>query len=149
VLIAAILGSFAYAPAIALVVSAEPDWAYAYWVPAKDLPGWLSPWLVVVAGVSIPVGFGLALRACRGRPAFVQTWFWVPFAAGVLPIVSAAPRLARQATFEQFHGDFGVRQLVGGPLGYLLLWLLVGLVGATWLARRSLHFLSLGGSEGS
>lgn len=149
VLIAAVLGLFAYAPAVALVLSAEPDWAYAYFVPAEALPGWLSPWLVVVAGVSIPLGFGVVLRACRGRPRFLQAWFWVPLALGLGPLVVTAPRLALQASFEQFHGDFGIRALVGGPLGYLVLWLLVGLCAATWLARRCLHYLALGGAEGS
>lgn len=149
VLIASILGLFAYGPAVALAVSAEPDWAYAYLVPSEQLPRWLGPWLVLVAGVSVPFGFGIALRACRGRPAFVQTWFWLPLLLGVGPVLVLAPRLALQASFEQFHGDFGVRQLVGGPLGYLLLWLLLGLAGATWLARRCLDFLALGGADGS
>jgi hypothetical protein len=149
VLIAAVLGWFAYAPAVALVLSAEPDWAYAYFVPAHALPRWLSPWLVVAAGVSVPLGFGLALSASRGRPKFVQRWFWIPLALGLIPILVAIPRLALQATFEQFHGDFGVRQLIGAPLGYLLSWLLVGLTCAVWLTRRCLNYLALGGAEGS
>lgn len=149
VLIAAVFGLFAYAPAVALLLGAEPDWAYAYLVPAEALPRWLSLWLVVVAGVSIPLGFGVALRAARGRPKFVQAWFWVPLALGLIPIGAAAPRLAQQATFEQFHGDFGVRQLVGAPLGYLLLWLLLGLACAVWLTRRCLYYLAQGGAEGS
>jgi hypothetical protein len=149
VLIAAVLGLFAYAPSVALVLSAEPDWAYAYFVPAQALPRWLAPWLVVAAGVSIPLGFGVALRASRGRPRFVQVWFWIPLAVGLIPIIVAFPRLALQATFEQFHGDFGVRQLVGAPLGYLLSWLLLGLTCAVWLTRRCLNYLALGGAEGS
>src|SRR5262245_53044316 len=106
-LIAAILGLFVYAPAIALLLEAEPDWSYAYLVPAEALPRWLGPWLILVGAVSVPLGFGAALRACRGRIAFVKSWFWVPALAGLLPLLAAAPRLGVQASFEQFHGDFG------------------------------------------
>ncbi len=148
-LVATILGLFAYAPAMALLLQAEPDWAYAYLFPADQLPRWVLPWLVLVAAVSVPVGFGGALRACRGRSAFVKSWFWVPCAAGLLPLLFLSPRLALQASYEQFHGDFGVRALIGGPLGYLLLWSILGLAGATWLARRCLGFLALGGAQGS
>jgi hypothetical protein len=148
-LIATILGLFAYAPAMALLLEAEPDWSYAYLVSAEQMPRWVAPWLVLVAAASVPLGFGAALRACRGRSAFVKRWFWIPCALGVLPLVLFAPRLALQASFEQFHGDFGARKLVGGPLGYLLSWSLLGLAGATWLARRCLGFLALGGAQGS
>jgi hypothetical protein len=146
--IATILGLFAYAPAVALLLEAEPDWGYAYLIPADQLPRWVAPWLVLVAAVSVPLGFGAALRACRGRSAFVKRWFWVPCGLGMAPLVLLAPRLALQASFEQFHGDFGVRQLVGGPLGYLLVWSLLCLAGAAWLARRCLGFLALGGTQG-
>lgn len=148
-LIATILGLFVYAPAIALLLEAEPDWSYAYLVPAEALPRWLGPWLILVAAVSVPLGFGAALRACRGRVVFVKPWFWVPALAGLLPLLAAAPRLGVQASFEQFHGDFAVHEVVGGPLGYLLLWALCGIGIATWLARRCLGFLALGGAHGS
>lgn len=143
VLIAAGLGALAYAPAVALLLAAEPDWAYAYVIRAADLPRWLTHCLVLAAGVSVPLGFALAMRACRGRARFVRSWFWLPLLAGLVPLLAAAPRLAVQATFEQFHGDFGVQPLMGGPLGYLLGWLVLGVAGATWLARRSLSFLAL------
>jgi hypothetical protein len=149
VLIAAVLGLFAYAPAVALMISAEPDWAYAYLVVAEQLPRWLSPCLVLTAGVCVPLGFAAALRACRGRAKFVQVWFWAPLVLGSLPVALAFRRLAVQATYEQYQGDFGVQQLVGGPFGYLLGWLFLALAGATWLARRCLDFLALGGADGS
>lgn len=149
VLIAAVLGICAYAPAVALVLSAEPDWAYAYVIAADQLPRWLSPCLVLLAGIGVPAGFAAALRASRGRPAFNQAWFWLPLVLGLGPLLLFARRLGLQATFEQYHGDFGVQLLVGGPLGYLLLWLVLALAGATWLARRCLDFLALGGSDGS
>jgi hypothetical protein len=148
-LIAAILGLLAFAPAVALLINAEPDWAYAYLVPARLLPRWLGPWLVLLSGLGVPLGFGQALRASQGQPAFVQRWFWAPLALAVLPLVLAAPRLRLAATFEQFHGDFGGRALLDGPLGYLLAWLLIALAAATWFARRCLDWLAAGAADGS
>jgi hypothetical protein len=148
-LIAAILGLATYAPAIAFLISAEPDWAYAYLVPAKQLPRWLGPWLVLLSGLSVPLGFGQALRASRGRPAFVQRWFWVPLALGAAPLLVLSSRLRLAMTFEQFHGDFGARALLDGPFGYLLGWLLLALAAATWFARRCLEWLAAGAADGS
>jgi hypothetical protein len=148
-LIAAILGLLTYAPAVALLINAQPDWAYAYLIPAQLLPRWFGPWLVLLSGLSVPLGFGQALRASRGRPAFVQRWFWVPLALGVAPLVVLGPRLRLAATFEQFHGDFGARALFEGPFGYLLGWLLLSLAAATWFARRCLECLAAGAAEGS
>lgn len=148
-LVAAILGLFAYAPAVALLLQAEPDWGYGYFIPAEQLPRWVGPTLVLIAAISVPVGFASAQRACRGRAAFVKRWFWVPLGVGLVPLVALSQRLGLQASFEQFHGDFGVRHVVGGPLGYLLSWSLVGVAAATWFARRCLGFLALGGAQGS
>jgi hypothetical protein len=148
-LVATILGLFAYAPAVALVLQAEPDWGYAYLIRAERLPRWIAPVLALVAAISVPLGFGAALRACRGRAAFVKRWFWVPLGIGLVPLAVLSQRLGLQASYEQFHGDFGARELVGGPLGYLLTWSLVGVAGATWFARRCLGFLALGGAQGS
>jgi hypothetical protein len=149
VLIAGVLGVLAYGPAVALILTTEPDWAYAYLIAAQRLPGWLTPCLVLLSASAVPLGFGTALRASRGRPAFVQSWFWIPFGLALTPLLIAARRLAVVATFEQFHGDYGVRSLLGGPLGYLLGYLFVLLLAAVWLARRCLEALAAGGAEGS
>jgi len=148
-LIAAALGLLTYGPAIALLINAEPDWAYAYLIPARQLPRWLGPWLVLLSGLSVPLGFGQALRASRGRPAFLQRWFWVPLALAVAPLIVLASRLRLVATFEQFHGDFAARPLFEGPFGYLLGWLLLCLAAATWFARRCLEWLAAGAAEGT
>lgn len=149
VLIAGALGLLAYAPAVALILTAEPDWAYAYLIAAQRLPAWLTPCLVLLSGMAVPLGFSAALRASRGRPAFVQSWFWVPFGLALSPLLIASRRLAVVASFEQFHGDFGLRSLLGAPLGYLLGYLLVLLFAAAWFARRCLAGLAAGGAEGS
>lgn len=148
-LIAALLGLCAYAPAVAFLISAQPDWAYAYLVPAQGLPRWLGPCLVLLSGASVPLGFGLGLRASRGRPAFAQRWFWIPLGLALAPLLLLAARLRLAATFEQFHGGFGERALLEGPLGYLLGWLLVSLLAAIWFARRCLEWLAAGAVEGS
>ena len=147
--IAMLLGLLSYAPAVAFLINAEPDWAYAYLIPAQSLPRWLGPWLVLLSGLSVPVGFGQALRASRGRPAVARRWFWLPLALALAPLIACAPRLRVAATFEQFHGDFGARALLEGPLGYLLGWLVLTLAAATWFARRCLEWLAAGAAEGS
>jgi hypothetical protein len=148
-LIAVLLGLLSYAPAVAFLINAEPDWAYAYLIPAQLLPRWLAPWLVLLSGLSVPLGFGQALRASRGRPVVAQRWFWLPLALAVAPLIAFEPRLRVAATFEQFHGDFGARALLQGPLGYLLGWLVLTLAAATWFARRCLEWLAAGAAEGS
>jgi hypothetical protein len=148
-LVAAILGLSSYAPAVAFLINAQPDWAYAYVVPAAALPRWLGPCLVLLSGASVPLGFGLALRASRGRPAFAQGWLWLPLGLALAPLLALAPRLRLAATFEQFHGDFGARGLLDGPLGYLLGWIAAALLAAVWFARRCLEWLAAGAVEGS
>ena len=76
-------------------------------------------------------------------------WFWVPLGLWLLPLAAAAPRLGVAATYQRFHGDFAVRALFEGPLGYLIGWLLVSLCAATWFARRCLEWLAAGAAEGS
>jgi hypothetical protein len=147
VLIAGVLGLLAYAPGVALVMSAEPDWSYAYLIPAAALPRWLLPTLILIAGLSVPAGFGVSLRVCRGRSSFAPLLFWLPLGLGVAPLILFGSRLVTQATFQQYHGDFAARSVLGGPLGYLLLWHLLGLLVATLLARRCLDFLALGGAD--
>jgi hypothetical protein len=148
-LIAVLLGLLSYAPAVAFLINAEPDWAYAYLIPARSLPRWLGPWLVLLSGLSVPLGFGQALRASRGRPAVAQRWFWLPLALALAPLIALQPRLRVAATFEQFHGDFGARALLQGALGDLLGWLVLALAAATWFARRCLEWLAAGAAEGS
>ena len=148
-LIAVLLGLLSYAPAVALVLGAEPDWAYAYFIPAQQLPRWLGPCLVLLSGLAVPLGFGQALRTSRGRSAVTQRWFWLPLALALAPLIALEPRLRFAATFEQFHGDFGARALLEGPLGYLLGWLALTLAAATWFARRCLEWLAAGAAEGS
>jgi len=50
-------------------------------------------------------------------------------------VVVLFPRLSVQATYAQFHGDFGTRPVAGGPLGYALIWTTLVIVGgAAWTA---------------
>ena len=148
-MIALLLGLLSYAPAVALLINAMPDWAYAYLILAKSLPRWLGPWLVLLSGLSVPRGFGQALRASRGRPAVAQRWFWLPLALALAALIALAPRLRVAAGFEQFHGAFGASALLEGPLGFLLGWLPLSLAAATWFARRCLEWLAAGAAEGS
>jgi hypothetical protein len=52
-------------------------------------------------------------------------------------IALTAGRLGIQASYAQFHGDFGTRPVAGSSLGYALLWMDALLVlGVVWTTRQ-------------
>jgi hypothetical protein len=148
--IVAAFGLLAFAPSVALTLGAEPDWCLSYWLPAERLPRWLPALWTLTAGVSVPLGFALGERAARGRSrAFPQRWVWGPLALGAGPLLLSVPRLAARASYAQYHGDYAVQAVTGGPLGYFLLALATGVALATWLTRRALVFLAQGATDGA
>jgi hypothetical protein len=62
-----------------------------------------------------------------------------PLLAAAVFVVVLFPRLSVQATYSQFHGDFGTRAVAGGPLGYALMWSTLVLVGAAAWTAHSLR----------
>ncbi len=98
---------------------------------------------VIGAGASVPAGFawGAALvtrrhQATLGRHLTV---------GGVLTLglcIALWDRIGTQATYAQFHGDFGRRPLAGTEFGYVILWLLLLLGGASTWTLLSLFKLS-------
>jgi hypothetical protein len=87
--------------------------------------------------VSLPLGFILLVYSARG-PTFSQLLrlLGAPLLASGVFVVVLFPRLSVQATYAQFHGDFGTRAVAGGPLGYALIWTTLVLSGAgAWTAH--------------
>lgn len=131
-----LFGLLVLAPVAAYFIAFEPDWAYAYMLDSSRQLGALNAALLLADVVSVPAGFTLCTRAAHGptTSALVRVAGVPVLAAGVFVAV-LLPRLSVQATFAQFHGDFGTRPVAGGPLGYALLWTAVVLAGASsWLA---------------
>ena len=102
----------------------EADWSYAYFIDTRRIPSALQLALVLLDAASVPVGF---VVGCIAR-ASAQ--------ARSLCSRSVRRRLDRadwhrsfrrtpsiQASYAQFHGDFGTRPVAGSSLGYALLWM--------------------------
>ncbi|MFO7177802.1 MAG: hypothetical protein DIU78_003790 [Pseudomonadota bacterium] len=125
-----------FAPAAAYFMVFEPDWAYAYLIDGSHRIGALNVALILANVVSVPAGFALSLRAPPTRElATLSRVVGLPALGVGLFVVVLFPRLSVQATYAQFHGDFGTRPVAGGPLGYALIWTTLVIVGgAAWTA---------------
>jgi hypothetical protein len=135
-----LFGLLVLAPAAAYFLAFEPDWAYAYLVDASRRLGVLHALVLLSDVASVPLGFTLALSSSRG-PMFsvLVRLIGAPLLAAAVFVVVLFPRLSVQATYSQFHGDFGTRAVAGGPLGYALMWSTLVLVGAAAWTAHSLR----------
>lgn len=125
-----------FAPVAAYFIAFEPDWAYAYWVDASRRIGALNAAFLLLDVASVPIGFVLAERASeRAALSSMIRLTGLPLVAVGVFIIILFPRLSVQATYAQFHGDFGTRPVAGGSLGYALIWASFILSGASaWTA---------------
>jgi hypothetical protein len=148
VLIIGLLALLAYAPAVVLIATLAPAWSLAYVTAPEQLPGWLMPVFALLVAGSVPLGFQSALdRPRTAHGAFRARWFVMPLALGVLVLAPGLSRLGVVASFEQFHADYGVQRVAGGPLGYALLWMLAGVCVASVCAYRALASLAALGRD--
>jgi hypothetical protein len=148
ILIVGLLALLAYAPAVILIATLAPAWSLAYVAAPEQLPGWLMPVFALLVAGSVPLGFASALARPRSaHGAFRSRWFVVPVVLGVLVLAPGLARLGGVASFEQFHADYGVQPVTGGPLGYALLWMLAGVCVASLCAYRALSSLAALGRD--
>jgi hypothetical protein len=137
VAVVALFSLLVFAPASAYFLAFAPDWSYAYMLDTHRLSGAADLIVVLLAVASVPLGFVLAAGSVREKkPGALLRLAAVPCLAAVTFLIVALPRLSVDATYAQYHGDFGVRSVAGSPLGYALLWMdsvLAG--GALWTAR--------------
>lgn len=112
-----------FAPAAAYFIAFEPDWAYAYLVDSGRRIGGLHAAVLLADVASVPAGFVLALRSSeRTALSTLLRLAGIPLLSVAIFVIILFPRLSVQATYAQFHGDFGTRPVAGGPLGYALIW---------------------------
>jgi hypothetical protein len=126
-----------FTPAAAYFIAFEPDWAYAYLIDSSRHVGALHAAVVLCDVASVPLGFVLSARSGPG-PAFsvLMRLAGVPLLSAGLFVAVLFPRLSVQATYAQFHGDFGTRPIAGTPLGYAVIWMLLVLSGAAaWMTQ--------------
>jgi hypothetical protein len=126
-----------FAPATSYFLAFAPDWSYAYFIDTAGLPSAVDLFLVLVNAASVPGGFVLGSRAARARslPRLAKLAF-PPSVAGLVFLAAAMRRLGVDASYAQFHGDFGTRPIPGSPLGYAILWMWAVLLFSTlWTSR--------------
>ena len=130
-----------FAPICSYFLAFAPDWSYAYLLDSEQLPSTVDLALVLVNAASIPAGFLLGSHQLRTRPVrWITRLAFAPAFVSLFFVAVTIRRLGVDASYAQYHGDFGTRPLAGSPLGYSVLWMLVVLGSATaWTA----HYLKL------
>lgn len=143
--IGSLFGLLVFAPVVAYFVAFAPDWAYAYTVESHRLSAAADLGIVLLSVASVPAGLAIAARPARDRQlGNVLRLATLPLLGVVAAIVIALPRLGVYATYAQYHGNFGCREVAGSSLGYALLWMnLVLLAGAAFTAH-ALRRLAIG-----
>lgn len=126
-----------FAPICSYFLAFAPDWSYAYLLDSEQLPSTVDLALVLVNAASIPAGFLLGSHQLRTRPArWITRLAFAPAFLSLFFVAVTIRRLGVDASYAQYHGDFGTRPLAGSPLGYSVLWMLAVLAGATaWTAH--------------
>lgn len=134
--LAALLGFLLCAPIAAYFLAYHPDWMLAYLVDVSRLPGIVTSALVLACAAAPPAGVLVAAKlASRQRTARLLELAVLTSAVALLTLLPGAQRLGVQATYAQFHGDFGVLPIAGSRLGLALVWMLTLLaVGVIWTA---------------
>ena len=129
-----------FAPAAAYFVAFAPDWSYGYAVDSRRIPEAVDFGILFADVASVPAGFRVAQRE-SGRPAVVAWLGAVPAAAVIALVVLGARRLEIDATYAQYHGDFGARNVAGSPLGWALLGAWTLIAAAAVVTARTLRAL--------
>jgi hypothetical protein len=136
-----------YAPVCSYFLAFSPDWSFAYLVDSRRLPSAVDLTLVLLDVVSVPFGFATTLRKARARHLrWVFRAAVLPAAGSLFAVLVLLPRLGVQATYAQYHGDFGMRPTAGSELGYALLWMHAVLIGALLWTARALKRLTEAGA---
>jgi hypothetical protein len=125
-----------FAPTAAYYMALEPYWAYAYFIESVPRLSALNAIVLLADVASVPLGFALVTRARSAQKlATITRIVGLPVLGICLFLVVFFQRLSVQATYSQFHGDFGTRPVAGSPLGHALLWTTLILVASSsWTA---------------
>jgi hypothetical protein len=136
--IVTLFATIVFAPIGAYFLAFEADWSYAYFIDTRRIPSALQLAIVLVDAASVPIGFVVAAAYARTRKLVpVLTLGMSPAIFALACIAVTAGRLGIQASYAQFHGDFGTRPIAGSSLGYALLWMdALLVVGAVWTTRQ-------------
>lgn len=112
-----------FAPIAAYYLALEPYWSYAYFLESVPRISALNAVVLLADVASVPLGFYLGTRARDAQKLTTLTQLVALPVLGVCVfVVLLLPRLSVQATYSQYHGDFGTRPVAGSPLGHALIW---------------------------
>lgn len=133
----AAFGLLVYAPVAGYFLTFWPDWSFAYVLDSERLPAGVDLVLILANVACCPAGFLAGQRSAGERRLAPLLRI---AAGGILPatalLLVTFRRLAVNASYAQFHGDFGIRPTAGSALGYALLWMAAVLVfGVLWTLR--------------
>ncbi len=133
----------AFAPFNAYFPAFAPDWSFLYAFDTRPHLGILIVASLLLDCGSVVLGFHLARRYFSAHSPTTLLRVLVPALAVVLVFLALGRRrLAIDATYDQFHGNFGGRSVSGSALGYSLLWL--GTLFAAATAWTAVQFRRLG-----
>ncbi len=133
----ALVGAFGllvFAPVSGFSVAMSPDWTLAYIIDSQRVPAMAETLCVILAALTVPLGFlwGAAL-SIRRRLNVLARRIAILSCGSVALCAVLWKRMAVQATYAQFHGDFGIRPIAGTELGYAVMWMLILLgLASTW-----------------
>jgi hypothetical protein len=112
-----------FGPAAAYFLVFEPAWASAYLLDVGRHARAFDVALAVLAPSSVIFGFIVTGHAIRRHRPGAALRIGAPAALAALALTLLLfPRLSVQATYAQYHGDFGTRPVAGTPLGWALVW---------------------------
>jgi hypothetical protein len=137
-IVVTLFATLVFAPVSAYFLAFESDWSYAYFIDTRRVPSAIQLALVVLDTASAPVGFVVATSHAKARKAgAVLMLAALPLALALACVAAVVSRLGIQASYAEFHGDFGTRPVAGSSLGYALLWMnLVLAGGVAWTCRQ-------------
>ena len=139
--IVTLFGLLIHAPCAAYLLTYSTDWCLAYMAAPHTLPPGLLPALGAVNLVAVPAGFLAGASGAR-RGQLLPPLQWAAAALGVILINTLVfwSRLSVEASYVEFHNDFGVSSIAGSALGYALLWMaLIVTASILWTQRTLRH----------
>lgn len=126
--VAVAFGFTVFAPVAGYFLAWHGDWAYLYLVRSARIPSAVDLALALAAGAQVPLGFALAAPwAIAKRGTALAKLAGVFSFVLLLAAVACARRLATDASFAQYHGEFGMVPLGKSSLGrgVLLSWIAI------------------------
>lgn len=131
-----------FVPFNAYFLAFAPDWSFLYTLDTSEHLGVLIVVSLLLDCGSVWLGFYAARRYLSPSPATLLRVLVPALALLLVFLALTRRRLGVEATYEQFHGNFGVRSVAGTALGYSLLWL--GSLFAAATAWTAVQFRRLG-----